>query len=255
MDVRSYNRMAWDHQVAAGNRWTQPVSPDIISAARAGQWSVVLTPMKPVPDAWFPELTARNVLCLASGGGQQAPILAAAGAKVTVLDNSPKQLEQDRKVAEREKLDILTIEGDMRDLSTFPDESFDLIFHPVSNTFVPDVRPVWLECARVLRKGGVLMAGFTNPVVYIFDLDLMDEGQLVVTHSLPYSDLTSISTEKRQKLIDAGLPLEFSHTLEDQIGGQLQAGLVLTALYEDYDTEGVLARYLPTFMATRALKL
>ena len=255
MDIRDYNRKAWDYQVASGNRWTQPVGPDVISAAKAGQWSVVLTPMKPVPDAWFPELTGRDVLCLASGGGQQAPIFAAAGARVTVLDNSPKQLEQDRKVAERETLEILTIEGDMRDLSTFPDESFDLIFHPVSNTFVPDVRPVWLECARVLRKGGVLLAGFTNPVVYIFDLNLMDEGKLVVTHSLPYSDLTSISDEERQKLIDAGLPLEFSHTLEDQIGGQLQAGLVLTALYEDYDTEGVLAHYMPTFIATRALKI
>jgi 2-polyprenyl-3-methyl-5-hydroxy-6-metoxy-1,4-benzoquinol methylase len=70
------------------------------------------------------------VLCLASGGGQQGPILAAAGARVTVFDNSPQQLAQDRFVARREGLTLETVEGDMRDLSVFADVSFDLIVHP-----------------------------------------------------------------------------------------------------------------------------
>ncbi len=60
----------------------------------------------------------------------------------------------------------------MRDLSAFADESFDLVFHPVSNLFVPEVRPVWNEAFRVLRRGGSLLAGFLNPAVYIFDLEL-----------------------------------------------------------------------------------
>ena len=92
-------------------------------------------------------------MCLASGGGQQGPILAAAGADVTVFDNSPRQLEQDRYVADRDGLHLQTVEGDMRDLSCFPDESFDLIVHPVSNVFVPDVKPVWREAYRVLKPG------------------------------------------------------------------------------------------------------
>jgi SAM-dependent methyltransferase len=131
------------------------------------------------------------VLCLASGGGQQGPILAAAGARVTVFDNSPQQLAQDRHVARRDRADLATVEGDMRDLSAFADASFDLIVHPTSNLFVPDVRPVWRECFRVLRPGGVLLAGFCNPILYLFDQELADDGVLQVRHALPYSDLTA----------------------------------------------------------------
>jgi len=164
MDVRDYNRRAWNRQVEKGNRWTVPVSPEVTAAARRGEWQIFLTPTKPVPRAWFPALPGRDVLCLASGGGQQGPILAAAGARVTVYDNSPRQLDQDRMVAERDGLEIEIVEGDMRDLSAFPAASFDLIVHPVSNTFVPDVRPVWREAHRVLRPGGdLVIAEFAAP--------------------------------------------------------------------------------------------
>src|SRR5262245_14008559 len=153
MDIREYNRHAWDRKVQQGDRWTVPVAPEVIARARRGDWQVVLTPTKPVPRDWFPDLNGLEVLCLASGGGQQAPILAAVGASVTALDNSPRQLAQDRLVAEREGLKIRTVEGDMRDLSAFPDGRFGLVFHPVSNCFVPEVRPVWKEAFRVLRRG------------------------------------------------------------------------------------------------------
>src|SRR5262245_47119201 len=99
MDIRKYNAAAWDKEVERGIEWTIPVTTEIIEAAKQGQWKVELTPTKAVPRSWFPEIKGLDVLCLASGGGQQAPILAAAGARVTLLDNSPKQLEQDRFVA------------------------------------------------------------------------------------------------------------------------------------------------------------
>ena len=254
MDILAYNRAAWDREVEHGNEWTVPVGPEVIAAARQGVWEIVLTPTKPVPKAWFPELKGCDVLCLASGGGQQGPILAAAGANVTVLDNSPRQLERDRMVAEREVLTITTAQGDMADLSMFPDASFDLIVHPVSNCFAPDVRPVWAEAYRVLRHGGALLAGFNNPVAYIFDLELAEQGQLQVKNALPYSDLTSMTEEERQRYIQTGEPLEFSHTLEDQIGGQLDAGFLLAGLYEDYSPGYVIADYMPSFIATRAVK-
>lgn len=256
MDIRKHNREAWDRQVAEGNRWTIPVSPEEIAAARQGEWALVLTPTIPVPRAWFGPLEGRDVLCLASGGGQQGPILAAAGANVTVFDNSPAQLARDRMVAEREGLPLTIEEGDMADLSRFPDKRFDLIFHPVSNVFAPDVRPVWREAYRVLRSGGALLAGFMNPVLYIFDLDLMDDEQrLEVRYRLPYSDLHSLDKARRQVILDNGWPLEFAHTLDDQIGGQLAAGFVLTGFYEDRDPDTYLSEFIPTFIATRALKL
>lgn len=256
LDIRAHNRRAWDQAVREGNEWTRPVTPEVIDAARRGEWSVVLTPLKPVPRDWFPaELRGVEILCLASGGGQQGPVLAASGARVTVFDNSPAQLAQDRLVAERDQLDIRTVEGDMRDLSIFPDGSYDLIFHPVSNIFVPDVLPVWRECARVLRVGGALLAGMLNPVQYIFDRDLMDDqGELVVRYKLPYSDLTSPSLAIRQKTIEAGWPLEFSHSLEELIGGQIEAGFLISGFYEDRDPRSVLDEHLPLFFATRAIR-
>ncbi len=258
MDVRAYNRNAWNKEVERENRWTVPVSSEAIAAARQGQWEIILTPTKPVPREWFPGLKGLDVLCLASGGGQQGPILAATGANVTVLDNSPRQLEQDRSVAERDSLTIITVEGDMADLSMLSDQTFDLIVHPVSNVFVPDVRPVWAEAFRVLRHGGALLAGFSNPAIYLFDYDLADStGVLQVKYALPYSDLTSLTEEERKRYIDKGFPLEFSHSLEDQIGGQLAVGFVITGFYEDSycEEEGdIVASYMPTFIVTRAIK-
>ncbi|MBN1399597.1 MAG: class I SAM-dependent methyltransferase [Anaerolineae bacterium] len=259
MDVRATNRHAWDRQVELGNIWTVPVGPEVIAAAHQGRWEIYLTPIKPVPRAWFPDLHGLEVLCLASGGGQQGPILAAAGARVTVFDNSPRQLAQDRLVAEREGLEIATIEGDMADLSALEDGRYGLIVHPVSNCFAPAVRPVWREAYRVLRPGGALLAGFNNPDTFIFDWGLIErEGRLEVRHALPYSDLASLTPEERRQYEEKGQPLEFSHTLEDQIGGQLEAGFVLTGLYEDRNPPAdwdPLSAYMPFYIATRALKI
>src|SRR5262245_23129794 len=150
MDVYEHNQRAWDHLCDKGNRWTTPVDHEVIASAREGQWEVVLTPRRVVPREWFPNLRGCDVLGLASAGGQQGPILAAAGARVTVFDASEKQLEQDRRVAARENLPLRTVQGDMRDLAVFEDESFDLVFHPCSNSYTSDVRSVWREVHRVL---------------------------------------------------------------------------------------------------------
>ena len=195
------------------------------------------------------------MLCLASGGGQQGPVLAAVGANVTVYDNSPSQLKQDQFVAEREALTLKTVEGDAADLSAFADESFDLIFNPVSTVFMPDVRVVWRECSRVLRRGGILMTGVMNPIHYIFDLFKADEGILEAAYSIPYSDLTSLSDEDREEYLKKGLPLEFGHSLADLLGGQCAAGLVITDLYEDYMMDSPVHLYHPSYIATRAMKL
>ena len=254
MDIRTYNREAWNREVESNNRWTQPVTRAVIEKAKEGEYEVLLTENIPVPRRWFPPLNGADVLCLASGGGQQGPIFAALGANVTVFDNSPAQLKQDALVAEREGLTLRIIEGDAANLSAFADEAFDLIFNPVSTVFMQDVRVVWKECYRTLRHGGVLMTGAMNPAHYIFDLYKMDEDILEVTHSIPYSDITSLSKEVLDEYLAKGLPLEFGHSLTDLLGGQCSAGFVITDLYEDVMTDSPLGKYHPNYIATRAVK-
>lgn len=255
VDPVAHNRIAWDLQVAQDNEWTRPVATDVIDRARSGDWSVVLIGYVPTARDWFPDdMHGVDVLCLASGGGQQAPVLAAAGANVTVFDNSPKQLAQDRLVADRDGLALTTVLGDMRDLSALAAESFDLVFHPVSNLFCPELEPVWRESYRVLRPGATLLAGFVNPDIFIFSRDAEEQrGELIVEHSLPYSDLTHLTDEDRVRLVGDG-PLEYSHSLATQIGGQLEAGFVLTAFAEAPHHAGTTAKYMPGYFATRAFK-
>jgi len=256
MDIHSYNREAWNREVEGGESpWTKPVGSEVIAKAKQGEFSIVLTENIPVPHRWFPPLIKGiDVLCLASGGGQQGPVLAALGANVTVFDNSPAQLKQDQLVAEREALTLRTVVGDAADLSTFADKSFDLVFNPCSTVFMQDVRAVWKECSRVLRPNGILMTGSMNPVHYIFDLFKADEGVLEVAHAIPYADVESLSEEDLKEYTDKGLPLEFGHSLTDLLGGQLDAGFVITDMYEDYMLESPLHNYHPSYIATRAIK-
>jgi len=253
-DVRAYNREAWNKQVDSGeNPWTKPVSPEIIARARAGEFSVLLTENKPVPSEWFPALQGLDLLALACGGGQQGPVFAAAGANVTVFDNSPRQLDRDREVAEREGLTSLrTVEGDARNLAMFANESFDFIFHPVSNLFIPEIRPIWQEAFRVLRHGGCLLAGFMNPIFYLFDFDQAEKGVMEVKYKLPYADIDHPEMAARQ--MENGWPLEHSHSLTDQLAGQTDAGFHIIGLYEDRHNATAISDYTPSYLATRALK-
>jgi SAM-dependent methyltransferase len=235
MNILDYNSNAWDTLGREGDKWTVPVDAETIAEARKGNWQVQLTSVKLTPRDWFPEdLDGIRVLCLASGGGQQGPILAAAGAEVTVFDNSPHQLEQDRLVADREGLDLVTVQGDMADLGCFDDGAFDLVFNPVSTVFAENVIPIWQEAARVLRTGGVLLAGFVNPLGFIFDLDDYENGKLTVRHRIPYADTRDLPEAELKKLLtDANKPVCFGHTLHDLIQGQIDAGFVITGFFED----------------------
>ena len=73
-------------------------------------------------------------------------------------------------------------------------------------------------------------------------------------YALPYADVTSLSEEERRRELDSGEPLEFSHTLDDQIGGQIEAGFVIVGFYEDRQRSGPIAAHMPTSIATRAIK-
>lgn len=257
MNVLQHNRLAWNIGAEPLAVWSTPVDSATISAARAGRWQIALTPKLPVPPAWLGDVRGKHVLCLASGGGQQAPILAAAGADVVSYDLSDKQLAKDRLVADRNGLALTCVQGDMADLGCFAAETFDLIVNPASNVFVPDVVAVWRESHRVLRAGGELLAGFMNPTVFMFDHEEAERtGVLRARYALPYSDVASLEAGDLKRKIERGEPLEFSHSLNAQLGGQIEAGFVITGFYEDHwlDDSWPFGNLSPVCMATRARK-
>lgn len=243
------NALTVDRWVEEGWEWGKPLSHEEYLKALEGDWQMVLTPVKPVPRTWFPDLKGRRVLGLAAGGGQQMPLFAAAGAVCTVLDYSGKQLESEKEVAVREGYAIDVVRADMTKTLPFEDASFDLIFHPVSNCYIRDVEHVWRECARVLKKGGLLMAGLDNGINFLFGEG--DESR--ISGYLPFDPLKNPDQMEILKREDGGV--QFSHTIEEQIGGQLRAGFELLDLYSDTNGSGFLReRGVPCYFATLARK-
>lgn len=245
------NAKTIDSWVRDGWEWGIPISHEEFAKAQKGCLCVLLTPTRLVPRAWFPQLKDAKLLGLASGGGQQMPVFAALGAQCTILDYSDSQLESERLVSEREGYAIDIVKADMTKRFPFEDDSFDIIFHPVSNCYVEDVYHVWNECFRVLKKGGVLLAGMDNGINFLFD-DNIENMPLVATNKLPFNPLKDEALYK--KMVDSNDGIQFSHTMEEQIGGQLKAGFILTDLYEDRRSQGALREYFPQFIATRSLK-
>ena len=248
MNYQDENARTIDRWVEEGWEWGVPVTHAQYAAAQRGEWDVLLTPTKPVPHAWFGELKGKRVLGLASGGGQQIPIFAALGAACTVLDYSEKQLESERMVAAREGYAVEIVRADMTKPLPFADGSFDLVFHPVSNCYVEKVEPIFKECYRVLKPGGVLLGGYDNGVNY-----LVNEDETAIVNRLPFNPLQD--PEQMRQLRDSDCGVQFSHTMEEQLGGQLEAGFTLTALYEDTNGAGRLHELgIPCFIAVRAVK-
>ncbi|QKS70502.1 class I SAM-dependent methyltransferase [Paenalkalicoccus suaedae] len=257
MDVSKHNSVAWDKKVAERSTYTQAVSREVIERGKRGDWEIGVTTTKSVPRNWFPlNMDGVNVLCVGSGGGQQAPVLAAAGASVTVVDISSAQIAKDEYVARENGLELTTYLADMTKLDFLESESFDMVVHPVSNLFVANVQAVWDGIARVLKRNGVLIAGFTNPLLWIFDDESERRGMLDVKHPIPSSTLDHLPAEKHVEFLESKQTIEYAHTLEQQIKGQLQAGLVMTGFYEDdFGGSRMIDTYIKTFMATRAVKM
>jgi SAM-dependent methyltransferase len=248
MKYTEINARTIDKWVDAGWEWGVPISPQQFADAKRGEWHMLLTPTKPVPKDWYPELCDKKVLGLASGGGQQMPIFASLGAECTLLDYSQRQIDNDLAVATREGYAITAVRADMTQPLPFDDEAFDLVFHPVSNCYIEDVQHVWRECFRILKPGGRLFAGLDNGMNYLFD----DEGR-EIKYRLPFNPLRDPELLAVLERADAGI--QFSHTLEEQIRGQLKAGFKLLDLYEDTNGSGLLHEYgVPTFWATLAEK-
>ena len=259
MNIESVNRQAWNKATAERCPWVRPVSGETIDRARSGDWAVTLAGPRPVPDHWFGEIENRLILCLGSGGGQQAAVLAAAGAAVTSLDLSDEQVRRDQEMSDEHALGINCVQGTMTDLSRFAENSFDVVFNPVSINYIDDVQSLWRECHRVLKPKGRLMAGTINPYNFLFEDNegVGDEG-LTAKYSLPFVEEEVLSEDEVRQAIARNMMFCRSHTLEDIIGGQARAGFAITDLIESRRTDARapgINRLCPTYFATLAVKV
>lgn len=203
--------------------WSRCANDEEIVGARAGNIKLNLLWDRPLPKDWLPDVRGLSVLCLAGAGGLQAPILAAAGADVTVADISARMLEKDKEMSKRHGLRIRTVKCNMCDLSDFEDESFDLVVNPPSMMYLPDPAPAFSECARVLKKGGIFIMSAPAPVNYLCEYDT-EKGVYIACNRMPYS---SVEHDGQ------GDWVEYGHTMESYLGGLTRAGFVIVGYIEE----------------------
>ncbi len=179
------------------------------------------------------EVAGRNVLCLAGGGGQQSAAFALLGAEVTVYDLSEAQLERDKQAAAHYQVEINTVQGDMRDLSVLTPASFDIVYQPFSIGYVPDVRIVFAQVARVLRPGGIYYLAGDNPFLCgMSAADWNGEGYALKT---PYVDEAMyVSPDPEWVYARSCKPLPdvresrlYRHTLANMLNNLLGLGFTL----------------------------
>lgn len=248
MKIEEYNKKAWNGYADNNIKWSVPVSKEQIEKAQNGNIQMSVTITKLLPEKWL-DVKGKDVLCLASGGGQQATLLAAAGANVTVIDISDKQIKRDIQTAKEYNLDIKTYVHDIQDLD-FLTETYDLIINPVSLTYIPNPKLVFEHVNRLLKVNGYFIMGAPNPLIYLFDEKIENkENKLQVKNKLPYNSLDENTIEE----LGTGA-IEYSHTLSVLIGEQLKHGLVITDFYEDKH-QYLIDEFTDTYFVTRAIKL
>ncbi len=232
MEEGRYNSEAWDEEVGRNNFWTRIVPSEAIENARQGKIGIWITPESDVPPSWLGDVRGKRILLFAGGGGQQTPILAAAGADVVTVDISPKQIEQDRKALEIYNLEAELHVADMRCADFLKDDSFDMVICPHSVNFISSPAGMYREAWRVLKENGKFLFGACNPVLYMFD-DRKIARKLVVKYTLPFSDEVSLGRKELERRLAKKDTVEFSHTLDSIIGDLLKTGFSIRGFYSD----------------------
>jgi len=223
-DIYKYNYERWEALAKTNALFTRPKLDLDRETARA------YLGLDRLGVTW--DLAGKNVLCLASGGGQQSAAFALLGANVSVLDISPSQLDRDRVAARHYGVEIGLFQGDMRDLSCFEKDSFDIVWHPYSLTFIRDSRLVFHEVSRILKEGGLYHLMCANP--FFSGLTHYDWNGVGYTIKLPYEDETETTYPDQEWVYDRVQsegpiqePKEYRQTLSRIINGLIKEGFIL----------------------------
>jgi len=241
-EVAAFNQARWRALAEADALFTRPALN--LDAASARE--------RVDPHGLLGPLEGKRVLCLAGGGGQQSAAFALLGAQVTVVDLSEAQLERDAQVAAHYGVDLEIVQADMRDLSALAADSFDLVQHAYSINFVPDVRVVFGQVARVIRPGGTYALMFANPFVHSINPRSWDGDGYPLRQ--PYLDGVPIQAEDEAWVFRHGDdasgarpaipgPREYRHALSTVVNGLVEHGFAIrrlvdaVSIYPDPDAE------------------
>jgi SAM-dependent methyltransferase len=216
---QDHNRKAWDALVRSRDRFARPAADKDFA-----------NPLAAVDGAgWLgTSIASKRLLCLASGGGRQSALYAAAGAEVTVVDISGEMLSLDRQVAAERGLPIRAIEASMDDLSVLAPASFDIVIQPVSTCYVPNVIEVYRQVARVLVAGGIYVSQHKQPASLQAAIDPASRGYELVEPYYRRGPLQPVSGSPHREVGT----LEFLHRWEELVGGLCRAGFVVEDLLE-----------------------
>jgi len=230
--------------IERGNDFTRPwldLDVDALRAYRNGESDVLASPHgglsignDVVDRIMMSEVDGENVLCLAGGGGQQSAAFSLLGANVTVLDLTPEQLESDQVAARHYGYEVTTIQGDMRDLSEFPESHFARVYQPISTLFVPNLREVYSGVVRVLRPGGLYFADYAVPLLYMAEHKGWDGTGYTLYVTEPYIRGAILETKEEKLNFSQGASYsEFHHLLSDIVNGLIAEGLKVRGVWEN----------------------
>jgi SAM-dependent methyltransferase len=221
--IEEHNRRAWDRRAQGAERFARPARDDEFQS-----------PLQLLdPRGWLGDLTGKRLLCLAAGGGKHSVLYAAAGARVTVVDLSPRMLALDRQVAAARKLHVETIEASMTDLSALPQAGFDVVVQPVSTCYVPDVQRVYREVARVIVPGGLYISQHKQPGSLQADVQPSARGYELIEPYYREGPLPEVAGSLHR---ESGT-LEFLHRWEELLGGLCRCGFVIEDLVEPHHAD------------------
>jgi SAM-dependent methyltransferase len=223
--IRLQNQRAWDQRAESRDTFARSLLPSALGSA-----SLVAEQLR-LLDArnWYASsVKGQSVLCLGAGGGRHGPILAAAGAKVTVVDLSPGMLHLDEQLAHALGLTLTTLRASIDELAALPGHAFDLVVQPVSTCYVPDIVRVYTEVSRVLRPNGLYVSQHKTPTNLQASTQWANSGYLV---QVPYVGGAVLPPASPSRFRESGT-LEFLHRWEDLVGGLCRSGFLLEDLVE-----------------------
>ncbi|MFH1686396.1 MAG: class I SAM-dependent methyltransferase [bacterium] len=224
-DIARHNKKYWDEATARNSEYTRPwleLDSKVLQDYAEGRIEVLPEPYTCVyPRQVLKAVVGKRVLCLASGGGQQSAVYGLLGAQVTSFDFNEHQLHADQEAAAHYGYDLSCVQGDMRDLGCFRDDSFDMVYHEISICFVPSVAEVYHEVARILSPGGSYRVGQINPATHGVEETSWNGRAYQVENAC------------RPGRLDQADAREYRHLLSDQFNELIGAGFAIEGVFED----------------------